>query len=224
VAAGLVLGAPAHAQADGEAGPLIGEFVYFADAATFRPCGGEARVPVATEAAYLDLERAYLDARAAPQAPLMIVIDGMIAEREGMEGGPRPMLVAERLAGVVPGERCDSPLAGTYWRLLSIGGTPVSEPQIDREPHILFDTEEARYSATAGCNMMMGGYTAELPEITIDAGAMTMMACPPPIDAQEEALVEALRSAETARIVGPTLELFDGEGAARAFFQAARQP
>ncbi len=209
--------------------PFIGEFVYFADAATFRPCGSGDVVPVSQEGAYLTLERAYLESREEPQAPLVIVADGRIADREGMEGGMRPMLIVSRLSGVVPGLSCeraqaDSELEDTYWRVLSLGGVPVEVPEGTREAHLILKPDDTTYSATAGCNQFGGAYQADLPSISFSPGPATLMACPSPLDALERSLIEGLLGSESARIVGPTLELFSADGTPEAFFEDIALP
>lgn len=59
--------------------PMTGEFVYFADAALFTECMTGQRFPVVMEADYLALERAYMEHRPAPMAPVLARIDGRIA-------------------------------------------------------------------------------------------------------------------------------------------------
>jgi len=232
LAAGVIgataAGAPASAGSHGSEGK-IGEFIYFADAALFVDCMSGETVPVAGEGEFLALQRAYLEARAAPEAALVVVVDGRIEEREGMEGGARPTLIVDRVAGVVPGQRCDrasvdSSFDDTYWKLLTIGGEPIAIPLGTREAHIQFGIEGNRFSSTAGCNMINGLVEGEVPDITIGTGAMTMMACPPPLDTQEFAFVEALNATSSVRVIGPTLELLDGDGNGLAFFEAIAMP
>lgn len=85
--------------------PTQGYFIYFADAAVFEPCGG-GRLPVAQEGAYLDAERAYLDARPGPAEPVFIRLDATVEERRSIEGPPQPHLVIAALGGVEPGGVC----------------------------------------------------------------------------------------------------------------------
>ena len=49
---------------------------------------------------------------------------------------------------------------------------------------------------------------------------MTRMACPPPLDEHERALVTMLPRAKRYRVLGNTLELFDESGQSLALFRA----
>lgn len=85
-----------------------GDFVYFADAAVFTDCASGKRWPVAMTGDYLALERAYLQWRSAPQAPLLANIDGRLEVREPMEGPAREHMVVDRFVSVQPGYTCES--------------------------------------------------------------------------------------------------------------------
>lgn len=90
------------AQPSGSDGPVDvsqGLFIYFADAAVFEPCGG-GRLPVAQEGAYIDLERAYLDAAPGPAEPVLARLDGRVEVRPSMEGPDRPHLIVDRVISV----------------------------------------------------------------------------------------------------------------------------
>ncbi len=60
--------------------------------------------------------------------------------------------------------------------------------------------------------------------LTLGAGAMTMMACPPPLDGWERQLVDVMGRTASMRIVGPTLVFQDAEGAVIARFEAVYLP
>ena len=208
---------------------MIGEFMYFADAATFTECGSEDTYPVAREGAYLNAERGYLDAQAEPMASVVAVLDGNIVEREGMEGGLRDMLVIDRLAGFVPGLTCeramvDSDVENTYWRILSIGGATLEGAEGRREPHIILRSGEGVFSSTIGCNTVSGSYSLDLPPLKLAAGPVTMMACPPPLDEIERAWTEGLALVSEVIVTGPTMELRSAEGQTVAFLEAVALP
>lgn len=203
---------------------LIGEFVYFADAATFTECGSDVTYPVATEGAYPDAEQAYGDVRAEPGAPVVAVVNAHIAVREAMEGGLRDMVVIDRLAGFVPGLTCDRALADSevgdaHWRILSIGGDTLDPVEGDRAPHIMFRSGEAVFTSSIGCNTINGGYTLDGSSLTLQPGPMTLMACPPPFDEVERAWVQGITSVSEALVTGPTLELRDADGETVAFLE-----
>ena len=89
---------------------LAGMFRYMADAATIRLCATGARLPVAMEADYLRLERAYLKALPAGAAgkPMLVNLEGLITNRPSAEPGqpPQRTLVVERFVRVHPGQGC----------------------------------------------------------------------------------------------------------------------
>ena len=208
---------------------MIGEFVYFADAATFTECGKENTYPVAMEGEYPNAERAYLSAQAEPMAPTVVVLDGKLVEREGMEGGLRDMLAIDRLAGFVPGLTCeramaDSVIENTYWRILSIGGVTLEGAEGRREPHIILRPSEGGFTSTIGCNTVNGSYSLDGPSLKLDAGPMTMIACPPPLDEIERAWTEGVASVSDVIVTGPTMELRTAEGETVAFFEDVALP
>ena len=92
---------------------LAGMFRYLADAATIRLCATGARLPVAMEADYRRLERAYLKAQPAERRgqPLLVNLEGLITNRPSAEPGqpPQRTLVVERFVGVHSGRDCPEP-------------------------------------------------------------------------------------------------------------------
>jgi len=106
---------------------LAGMFRYQADAATIRLCATGARLPVAMEADYRRLERAYLKAQPAgrPGQPLLVNLEGLITNRPSAEPGrpPQRTLVVERFVGVHPGQGCPQANA-----LATPAVRPISQP------------------------------------------------------------------------------------------------
>lgn len=205
---------------------LGGMMTYMAEAATFTECMTNRSYPIAQEGDYLALERAYLDQTATPGAPLYVHVTGGLMMRPAMEGPDRRSLVVDRFIRTRPGitcerQRADASLTGTYWRIDSLRGETVEAAEGAREPHlILTGDQEARYAATAGCNRMVGGYEVAGDALTLGAGAATMMACPPPLDAMECKLAEVLRAARSYAISGETLALKDASGEVIALMTA----
>jgi heat shock protein HslJ len=197
---------------------LRGMFLYFADAARFTECVSGRSWPVAMEGDFVALQRAYLDARQAPQTPVMARIEARIAERPRMEGeGTQASVVADRFVSVHPGEGCDRPapqatLRNTYWRIVSIGGVPLAADAGRREPSLLLSGEAPRFAATIGCNQMIGGIETSGSTLRFLSGPSTMMACPPPLDRQERALAAMLRDTASYRLDGTTLALLAADG------------
>lgn len=214
------------------AGPMTGMFTYFADAAMFEECLTGQRVPVLMEADYLALERAYMDARSAPMAPLLTRLEGSIAMAEAMEGPDRPSLTVERLHHVTPGGDClrsraPAELVNSYWRVDSVDGHPLDPADGRREGYLLLlpgEEGETRFSATLGCNMMMGGYSLEGDSLGFGPVAASMMACPPPLDRLEGVFAAALEAVDSARSDGHSLQLLDADGRIRAQFTAVHTP
>jgi uncharacterized lipoprotein NlpE involved in copper resistance len=90
--------------------PMRGMFLYLADAARFRECATGLDLPVAMEADYLALERAYLADRPAPGEPLLVSLTGSIVPRPAMEGpGAVDTLRVETFSTTRPGEDCPAP-------------------------------------------------------------------------------------------------------------------
>lgn len=97
--------------AEGEMAPgeelMRGLFAYMADAALFEDCADGSRYPVAMEAGYLELERAYLEQRTEPGAPLLVLIRAGVEKRPPMEGdGEINTLIVEGFEAAFPGQDC----------------------------------------------------------------------------------------------------------------------
>jgi heat shock protein HslJ len=205
---------------------LHGMMTYMAESASFEECVTGRRYPIATEGDYLALERGYLDARAEPGAPVLVQVEGGLATRPAMEGPDRTHLVVERFIKTAPGEICAgrdavASLTNTYWRLDRLSDAPVAAVENRREPHlVLLDAPDARFRATVGCNQIMGGYQRDGDSMSFGGVAMTRMACPPPLDARERHLLDALQATRAFRLVGPTLILLDARGSDLAEFSA----
>jgi heat shock protein HslJ/uncharacterized lipoprotein NlpE involved in copper resistance len=209
---------------------LRGMVLYFADAARFTECRSGRNFPVAMEADFVALQRAYLEARQLPQTPVLATVEGRIAARPPMEGeGTQPTVVVDRFVAVHPGEACDRvetapSLRNTYWRITRLRTVELAADQRRREPYLLLLADQPRFAGTVGCNQMLGGVEIAGDTIRFRPGPSTMMACPPPIDAQERLFVEVLGSVASWRIDGRTLALRDGAGRTVALLEAAYLP
>jgi copper homeostasis protein (lipoprotein) len=218
---------PSAGPADGRP-TMGGELTYMADAARFTECMTGKSYPVAMEADFIVLERAYLAVAAGPGAPLYVTFDGAIVDRPRMEGeGAERTVVVTRFINVWPDQRCErarahATLGNTYWRIVRLDGEAVRAAPGIREPHLVLRNADGRagYSATAGCNRLAGGYTADDGSILFAPAAATLLPCPPPLDGLEHALVQALTRARGWRITANTLELFDEAGAPVALLEA----
>jgi putative lipoprotein len=198
----------------GDGMELTGMFHYMADAAVFRDCDNGLSFPVAMEAAYIDLERAYLDQPHEAGAEQMVRLRGRYLERPSMEGDSNAVhLVVDRFKGLVMGACEASPrasLTNTWWRLAAIGGQPVTVADHQREPHMVLDGTTSRVRGNAGCNNFFGAYESVDQSIRFSAVGSTKMACPGDEDT-EQALLDALALADRYQISGEVLQLFAGD-------------
>lgn len=205
---------------------LTGMFIYMADAATITLCADNGRLPVAMEADYKPLEAAYLMERQQPGQVLLVSLEGLIAPRPSAEASrpPRLSLVVERFINIWPRENCgnplvDSPLRGTYWKLVRLSETPVQLAEKQREPHLIFANSEPRISGSGGCNRLTGSSELDGDKLRLGRMAGTMMACPTGME-QEQHFLQSIEKVERYSISGSHLEMLDAAGAVMARFEA----
>lgn len=195
---------------------MRGLFAYMADAATFVDCRTGERLPVAMEADYLALERAYLDNREEPGRPLLVIIDGYVAERPAMEGdGIENVVIVDRFVEIRVGELCepgkpDVALRNTYWKLMTIGGRPVEVTSGQREPHIILDLREMSFKGYGGCNQLMGGFQMDGNNLTFGRIGSTKRYCTETMEL-ERSFLQALGTVTRFDISGETLTLYRSE-------------
>lgn len=94
-----------------------GEFIYFADAATFVDCVTGARLPVSNAGAYLETERRYSSLGVAPAEAVYVEFIGHLAQEPKMEGeGTNRVVVIDSLLGFDRTVGCDPDgiIAGVY--------------------------------------------------------------------------------------------------------------
>jgi copper homeostasis protein (lipoprotein) len=204
---------------------MRGIYRYMADAALFEECLSGRRFQVAQEADNVALERAYLDARREPGEPLLVSIQGRIAERPAMEGDAMVLtVVPERFLGVWPGETCGarrsfSPLENIYLKLTRLGDQRVPVFEGQREAHIVLHSEEGRVAGTGGCNRFSGTYEVEGSSISFGVMAMTRKGCLESKDV-DLALAAALEKTKSCRKTAHHIEFLDSEGSTVARFEA----
>ena len=114
----------------------------------------------------------------------------------------------------------DSPLRGTYWKLVRLGDNPVAAATKQREPHLIFAADALRVAGSDGCNRMTGSLELDGDRLRFGRMASTQMACVDNNDQQTRFFSEALKHVERYRIRGSHLELLDETGAVRARFEA----
>jgi copper homeostasis protein (lipoprotein) len=190
---------------------IVGMFTYMADAGVFTDCATGDRVPVAHEGDNAALEKGYLGVSPAPAAPVLVTVEGFIAERPAMEGNKKvKSLVVTRYHNAWPGESCNSstvetPLVNTYWKLVSIAGDTVGTHKDQREVHMLLEMDEPQVRGFAGCNRFFGGYETDGDTLGFGQLASTMAMCPYMDD--ETAFFQALEKVGAYEILGESLEL-----------------
>jgi heat shock protein HslJ len=115
------------------------------------------------------------------------------------------------------------PLENSLWTLAAKDGEMLPE---DLEITASFtpgdEPDQGTVSGSAGCNRFNAGYVLEGNNISIDAAATTMMACPPEQMDAEQAYLQAMQAAQTYQVLGRTLLLTTAEG--MLTFTADRTP
>ena len=126
------------------------------------------------------------------------------------------LVVIAGTLSAVSASAADASLAGTHWRLVSIGGTAADLSR--REPFILLDAA-GRLSGGTGCNRFAGGYVVDGAFLTVGQVATTRMYCAT-VWEQERAILDVLPKVAQWRVAGDRLELIGGNGLVLAVFQA----
>ncbi len=107
-------------------------------------------------------------------------------------------------------------LEGVSWRLTSLTGKdPKALAGLSRPATARF--EAGRVSGFSGCNNFMGSYTVEGDLVKLGQLAGTMMACPEPQMAFDDAFRAAFSGTVRYAIAGEELSLFAESGAVLAF-------
>ena len=124
------------------------------------------------------------------------------------------------LAACASGGSQGDEITGKVWVLDSLNSSPLEQGTgITAE----FSTD-GQVSGSAGCNRYSGQYTVSGSSIQFTAPmASTMMACPEPVMAQENAYFQALADAKTYAVKGDLLTLNDLAGKAIASYKAQSQ-
>ncbi|MBA2591596.1 MAG: META domain-containing protein [Pseudomonadota bacterium] len=157
-----------------------------------------------------------------PLALGLMVVTGTAAL--GEDGTLPPAHSAERSSDVEPGRKCGGNMStaeieNTYWKLTRLGEQAVMVAERQGEPHLVLRAESHQANGSGGCNRLFGGYRLEGGRISFSGIATTRMSCPAGMEI-EGAFLRALAEAETWKISGPDLDLFDGGGEPVARFAA----
>ena len=124
------------------------------------------------------------------------------------------MLAACSTASSLP----DEPLQERYWRAVEIDGKPLALSPGASEPHVVLGQQQ-RAHGSDGCNRFNGSWRTDK-GLRFGQLASTMMACPPPIDAQARSFTQALSATADYRVRGKQMELLDADGKVRLRLEA----
>jgi heat shock protein HslJ len=138
---------------------------------------------------------------------LSLMADGGIYELE-----PVASVSGQRSSG-------DVALEGTSWTLTELDGAPISR-ELQKEPHLIFDSGTGRVGGWSGCNHVSGSYRVEADSLELGGMIGTLMACQQGMET-ERAFLQALERVARWRISGSTLALLDGAGTAVARFEGS---
>jgi copper homeostasis protein (lipoprotein) len=200
---------------------VTGVFTVAAEGPTIALCAGEWRLPVSMQDDYQALEAAYQQQRRQPGQSLLVSVEGLIAVRPHPDPlePPKRSMVVKRFVSISPRESCDSPLRGTYWKLVRLGDTPVPAAEKRHEAHLIFAADELRISGSGGCNRLTGNFDLDGDKMRFSQVADTRMACPAGMD-QEQRFLRSFEKVDRYRISGLRLEMLDAAGTSLARFEA----
>lgn len=130
------------------------------------------------------------------------------------------LIVLAVVASVVIAACGGSSLTGKAWQLTAITEqVPAFQgvvPEADQARYTITFNADGTYNALADCNTMNGSYTTTgTGGMTIEPGAMTMMACPE--DSMADRYVAALLSTESYAIANGALTLTTTAGGTLVF-------
>jgi putative lipoprotein len=126
---------------------------------------------------------------------------------------------AESPANQPPSSVSAEPLENTYWKLTSLGDTPIRMASQQQEPHLVLNSESHRVNGSGGCNQLMGSYELKGDQLTFSQMAGTMSACLEGMET-EKAFLDVLKQVNRWKVNGQQLELFDATCNLLASFEA----
>jgi heat shock protein HslJ len=164
------------------------------------------------EGQYLELERAYLNSGIEPGSEIMASVQGRLLERPPMEGNINEVkLIVDIFNNLLPDKTCtpstSAELAGTYWKLIELGGDAVTPAEGMKEAHVILASGDSSVKGFAGCNNFFGQFETIDDALTFSAMGSTMMACPEGMDT-EQGFFTTLGATTRYRINGLILELY----------------
>lgn len=110
-----------------------------------------------------------------------------------------------------------SEITGNKWLLIELNGKPITGKINDKDPYLVFLSDDSRYAATGGCNTLGGEFLfGGQGKITFKPGMTTMMACE---DMEtDKLLTEVFRKTNNYSLADDILTLNQGRKAPLAKF------
>jgi putative lipoprotein len=102
-------------------------------------------------------------------------------------------------------------LRETYWKLVELGDSPITDADQQNEAHLIFQTESSRVVGSGGCNRLTGGYTLNGRSLRFGAMAATRMACMRGMETEGKFLA-AMERVRSWKITNQQLDLLDENG------------
>jgi len=110
-------------------------------------------------------------------------------------------------------------LRGTDWRMLEIDGERPAFDDWRQRPTLRLD-DHGKYTASTGCNSLVGSYELDPEGLRFLASATPLNGCAPSVGALERRFVDALGAVRQAQLAGVTLDLLDAAGKRRLRLEA----
>jgi heat shock protein HslJ len=185
---------------------------------------------------YVDSKMLLLDDRsdpdtfntAIPSEPLFVTLEGAVAPKEQIEGPMRLTVIPNRFDAGWLSEDCASDLGNlalidTVWRIRSLRGEDLPKTPPAGEPFLILHSDQNQFSASVGCNTVLGRYSAD-GDLTFTPSMRTTMACDDDLVEWEARLGIVLAETKLHSITGRTLRLQDEKGAVVAELEAVCEP
>ena len=122
---------------------------------------------------------------------------------------------------IVSTAAAQTPLEGTYWRLIAIDGEDVNAGDPAMLPHIALHAEGSRVAGFSGCNRFFAVYEVDGERLKITPMGGGRLNCPDAIVA-EPRFLQKMAATASHRIDGDVLTLTTG-GSGELVFRAVAQ-
>ena len=182
----------------------------------FAECLTGRTYPVAPKGAEPDLEHAWTEATPSRDAQLYVQVIGGFADGEIRI---EHFLSLSRNGACPPLAARSAALRGTDWRMLEIDGERPAFDDWRQRPTLRLD-DHGKYTASTGCNSLVGSYELDPEGLRFLASATPLNGCAPSVGALERRFLDALGAVRQAQLAGMTLDLLDAAGKRRLRLEA----